>query len=239
MVTAAAADGLVPSSSGSAREEEAEGLQDDIVSMAKSQHIAMHQSIKLLPGRLEFLRLSLAHQPTALRHQRQSVGQLHALVGGVGPTRFSFSPLLRPGAHILGGYVAAQGRSDASPLCLNSGTGEEVVRSGDVRPRRVAAVQLCMSLPKVLRLCNGVNEDIFNKKEVEYSLVWADFVRRIMLARVARRPHPAALAELAGARLHRTTPLRTCERDQRGRCTRNPSDGAAGLVGLGVCKMRT
>jgi hypothetical protein len=31
-VTAAAADGAVPSSSGSAREEEAEGLQEDIVS---------------------------------------------------------------------------------------------------------------------------------------------------------------------------------------------------------------
>jgi hypothetical protein len=59
-------------------------------------------------------------------------------------------PLLRPGAHILGGSAAAQGRSDASPLCLNSGTGEEVVRLGDVRQRRVAAVQLCISLQKVL-----------------------------------------------------------------------------------------
>jgi hypothetical protein len=110
---------------------------------------------------------------------------------------------------------------------------------GDVRPRRVAAVQLCMSLQKVLRLSNGVNEDIFNKKEVEYSLVWEDFVRRIMLARMARRPRPAAPAKLAGARLHWTTPLHTCERDQWGRCTRNPSDNAAGLVGRGVCKMRT
>jgi hypothetical protein len=153
--------------------------------------------------------------------------------------RFFFSPLLRPGAHILGGSAAAQGRSDASPLCLNSGTGEEVVRPGDVRPRRVAAVQLCMSLQKVLRLSNGVNKDTFTKKEVKYSLVWVDFVRRIMLARMARRPRPAAPAELAGARLHRTNPLRTCEKDQRGRCTRNPSDGAAGLVGRGVCKMRT
>jgi hypothetical protein len=34
MVTAAAADGPVLSSSGFAREEEAEGLQDDIMSMA-------------------------------------------------------------------------------------------------------------------------------------------------------------------------------------------------------------
>jgi hypothetical protein len=34
MVTAAAAAGVVSSFSGSAREEEAEGLQEDIVSMA-------------------------------------------------------------------------------------------------------------------------------------------------------------------------------------------------------------
>jgi hypothetical protein len=194
----------------------------------------MHQSNKLLPGRLEFLRLSLAHQPTALWHQRQSAGQLHALVGGVGPTRFFFSPLLQPGAHILGGPAAAQGRSDASPLCLYSGTGEEVVRPGDVRPRRVASVQLCMSLQKVLQFSIGVNEDIFNTKEVEYLLVWADFVRKIMWARTARRPRLAAPAGLAGARLHLAIPLRTCKKDQRGLCTRIPGDGAAGLVGRGA-----
>jgi hypothetical protein len=74
MVTAAAANGAVSSSSGSAREEEAEGLQEDIVSTTQYQHIAFQQSSKLLPGRFEFLRLSLAHQPTALRHQRQSAG---------------------------------------------------------------------------------------------------------------------------------------------------------------------
>jgi hypothetical protein len=78
MVTAAAADGAISSSSGSAREEEAEGLQEDIVSTTQYQHIAIQQSSKFLLGRLEFLHLSLAHQPTALRHQRQSAGQLHA-----------------------------------------------------------------------------------------------------------------------------------------------------------------
>jgi hypothetical protein len=77
MVTAAAADGAVSSSSGSAQEEEVEGLQEDIVSMTQYQHIAIQQSSKLLLGRLEFLRLSLAHQPTALRHQQQSAGPLH------------------------------------------------------------------------------------------------------------------------------------------------------------------
>jgi hypothetical protein len=31
-----------------------------------------------------------------------------------------------------------------------------------------------------------------------------------------------------------TIPLRTCEKDQRGLCTRIPGDGAAGLAGSGV-----
>jgi hypothetical protein len=163
MVTAATAARVVSSFSGSAREEEVEGLQEDIVSMTQYQHIAIQQSSKLLPGRFEFLRLSFAHQPTALRHQRQSAGQLHALLGGVVPTRFSFSSLLRLGAHIPDGSAAAQSCSNASPLCLNSGTGEEVVWLGDVGSRRVATVQLCVPLQKVLQLSNGVTEVIFNK----------------------------------------------------------------------------
>jgi hypothetical protein len=41
MVTDAAADGVVSSFLGSTREEEAEGLQEDIVSMTKYQHMAI------------------------------------------------------------------------------------------------------------------------------------------------------------------------------------------------------
>jgi hypothetical protein len=41
MVTAAAADGAVSSSSGSVWEEETEGLQEDIVSTSQYQHIAI------------------------------------------------------------------------------------------------------------------------------------------------------------------------------------------------------
>jgi hypothetical protein len=44
MVTAAAADGAVSCSSGSAWEEEAEGLQEDIVSTTQYQHIAIQQN---------------------------------------------------------------------------------------------------------------------------------------------------------------------------------------------------
>jgi hypothetical protein len=76
-------------------------------------------------------------------------------------------------------------------------------------------------------------------KEVDYSLVWVDSVRKTVWARMAQRPHLAAPAELAGARLHLANPLRTCEKDQRGLCTRIPGDGAARWVGRGVCKMRT
>jgi hypothetical protein len=49
MVTAAMADGAAPSSSGSAREEEAEGLQEDIVSTTHYQHIAIQQDNSKYP----------------------------------------------------------------------------------------------------------------------------------------------------------------------------------------------
>jgi hypothetical protein len=41
MVTVAEADGAAPSSSGSAREEEVEGLQENIVSTSQYQHMAI------------------------------------------------------------------------------------------------------------------------------------------------------------------------------------------------------
>jgi hypothetical protein len=166
MVTAAAADGLVLSSSGSAREEDVEGLQKDVVSTTQYQCIAIQQISRLLPGRFEFLRLSFEHQPMALRHQRQIAGQLHALLGGVVPTRFSFSFFPRLRAHVIGGPAAALSCSNASSLCLNSSTREEVVWSGDVGPRWIAAVQLCVSLQKVFQLSNGVTEFDFNKKKL-------------------------------------------------------------------------
>jgi hypothetical protein len=89
----------------------------------------------------------LPHYPTTLWHQRQSAGQLHAWLGGVVPTRFSFSSLLRLGA----GPAAVLSCSTASPLRLYNGAGEEVVWPGDVGSRRIAAVQLCVSLQKVFQ----------------------------------------------------------------------------------------
>jgi hypothetical protein len=105
-----------------------------------------------VPGGLDFLRFLLPHYPMTLRHQRQSAGQLHAWPGGVVPTRFSFSSLLRLGAHILCGPAAALSRSNAGPLRLNSSAGEEVVRPGDIRSRRVASIQFCVSLQEVFPL---------------------------------------------------------------------------------------
>jgi hypothetical protein len=93
-----------------------------------------------VPGRFDFLRLPLSHYPTTLRHQRQSVGQLHDWLGGVVPSRFSFSFLLRLGAHILCGPAAALSCSYASPFGFYSGAGEEVVRPGDIGSWRVAVV---------------------------------------------------------------------------------------------------
>jgi hypothetical protein len=118
-----------------------------------------------VPGGFDFLCLPLLPYPMTLRRQRQSAGQLHDWLRGVVRTRslFSFHPRLR--AHVLGGPAAALSCGNASPLCLNSGTGEEVVWPGDVGPRRIAVVQLCMSLQKVLQLSSGVTEIVFNKKK--------------------------------------------------------------------------
>jgi hypothetical protein len=153
--------------------------------------------------------------------------------------RFSFGSFPRLRAHALGGLAAALSYSKVSPLGFNGGSGEEMVWLGDVRSRRVATVQLRVSLQEVLQLSNGVTEVILSKKEVEYLLVWADFMWKTMWARTARHPHLSAPAELVGARLHLANPLRTCEKDQRGLCTQILGDGAAGWVGRGVCKMRT
>jgi hypothetical protein len=120
----------------------------------KHDIISMHGNAirqQQVPGRFDFLRFWLPHYPTTLWHQRQSVGQLHAWLGGVVPTCFSFSSLPHLGAHIFCGPAAALSCSKASPLCLNSGAGEEVVQSGDVESRRIAAVQLRVSLQEVLQ----------------------------------------------------------------------------------------
>jgi hypothetical protein len=93
-----------------------------------------------VPGRFDFLRLPLPHYPTTLWPQWQSVGQLHDWLGRVVPSRFSFSFLLRLGAHILYGPTAALSCSYASPFGFYSGAGEEVVRPGDIGSWRVAAV---------------------------------------------------------------------------------------------------
>jgi hypothetical protein len=85
-----------------------------------------------------------------LRHQWQSIGQLRDWLGGVVPSHFSLSFLLRPGAHILYGPAAALSCSDTSPFGFYSGAGEEVVQPGDIRSWRVAAVQFCVSLQKAL-----------------------------------------------------------------------------------------
>jgi hypothetical protein len=134
------------------------------VSIQCYRHMATRQNSKLVPGGLDFLRLAFVHQSMALRHQWQCTGQLHALLGGDVTTCFSFGFLPCSRAHVLGGPAAVLSCSNASSLGLNGGTREEVVRSGDVRPRRVATVQLRVSLQEVLQLSNGVIEVVFSKR---------------------------------------------------------------------------
>jgi hypothetical protein len=152
MVTVAAVAGLALSPSGLARAEDAEGLQVDGISTTQHQGNTLQQASRLLPGGLEPLHLALARQSMALRHRRQSAGQLHALFGGVVPACFSFGSFSRLRAHAFGRLAAALSCSKASPLGFSGSRGEEVVRSGDVRSRRVAAVHLRVSLQRVLQL---------------------------------------------------------------------------------------
>jgi hypothetical protein len=107
----------------------------------------MQQASKTVPGRFDFLRFSLAHDPMTLRHQRQSYSQLHGWPRGVVPSRLPFS---FQGALVFRGFAAVQSLGYASPLCCNSGAGEQVVWPRDVGLWRVAAVQFRVSLQKVL-----------------------------------------------------------------------------------------
>jgi hypothetical protein len=165
MVTAAAVAGLALSSSGSARAEDAEGLQVDVISTTQHQGNTLQQTSRLLPGGFEFLRLALAHQSMALRHRWQSASQFHALIGGVVLAHFSFGSFSRLRAHAFGGLAAMLSCSKASPLGFSGSRGEEVVRSGDVRSWRVAAVQLRVSRQRVLQLRNEAKVVIFSKKK--------------------------------------------------------------------------
>jgi hypothetical protein len=140
MVTVVVADGAAPTSSGSVLEDEAEGLQVNTISTSQYQYTAIQQSSKSVPGRFDCFSFPLPHQPTTLRYQRKSFGQLHGWLGGVVPSRLSFSFFLHLGALVLCGVAAMQSLGYASPLCFDSGAGEEVVRPGDVGSRWVAAV---------------------------------------------------------------------------------------------------
>jgi hypothetical protein len=144
--TAVVADGAAPASLGSVLGEEVEGPQMDTVSMQPCRCSSIQQSSKPVPGRFDFLRLSLAHHPTTLRHQGQSFGQLHGWPGGVAPSHLPFSFLLHQGALVFRGLAAAMSCSYSSPFCFGSGAGEKVVWPRDVGLWRVAAIQLCVSL---------------------------------------------------------------------------------------------
>jgi hypothetical protein len=88
-------EGANPTSSHSDSGGEAEGLQTDTVSGQQYRYLAIQQGSKLIHGRLDYLRFSLAHNPTTLRDRRQSFGQLHGWSGGVVPPRLPLGFLLR------------------------------------------------------------------------------------------------------------------------------------------------
>jgi hypothetical protein len=102
-----------------------------------------------IPGGLDFLRFSFAHNPATLRHRRQGVGQLHGWSRGAASTLLPLSFFLHQGASAFGGFATGQSLSYSSPLGFGCGAGEEVVWLTDVGLWRVALVQLCVPLQKV------------------------------------------------------------------------------------------
>jgi hypothetical protein len=87
-------------------------------------------------------------------------------LGGNGGSRvrsfFGFFPRLR--AHTFSGLVAALRRSKASLFGGRDRRREEVIRPGEVRLRRVAAVQLRVPLQEVLQLSTGAVAEFFSER---------------------------------------------------------------------------
>jgi hypothetical protein len=78
--------------------------------------------------------------------------------------RFSFGFSSRLRVHAFGGLTAALSCSKASLLGCHGCRREEVIRLGEVRLRRVAAVQLRVSLQKVLQFSTGAVADFFSER---------------------------------------------------------------------------
>jgi hypothetical protein len=87
-------------------------------------------------------------------------------LGGSGGNRarasLGFFPRWR--VHVFGGVVAALDRSEASLLGRRDRRRKEVIRSGEIRLRRVAAVQFRMSLQQIPQFSVGTVVDFFGKR---------------------------------------------------------------------------
>jgi hypothetical protein len=96
----------------------------------------------------------------ALNHSKAS----H--LGGSGGSRAwtSLGSFPRWRVHAFSGLVAALSHSKASLLGCRGCRRKEVIRSGEVRLRRVAAVQLRVSLQEVLQFSTGAVADFFSER---------------------------------------------------------------------------
>jgi hypothetical protein len=95
------------------------------------------------------MRFPFAHYPTTLQDQRQSFGQLHGWSWGVVPSHLPFGFPFHHGAPTFSGLAVGQSLGCLSPFRFGCGTGEKVVRSGDVGLWWIALVQLYVSLQKI------------------------------------------------------------------------------------------
>jgi hypothetical protein len=120
----------------------------------------------VVPARLPhgpFARLR-AHAPGGLAAalNRSMASRLGGNGGNRARTPLGFFP--RWQVHAFGGLVAALGRSKASLLGRRDCRRKEVIPSGEVRLRWVAAVQFRMPLQKVPQFSTGAIVDFFGKR---------------------------------------------------------------------------
>jgi hypothetical protein len=93
--------------------------------MQQFRYLTIQQGSNFIPGGFDYMCFPFAHNPTTLRDQRPSFGQLHGWSGGVVPSRLPFSFPFRQGALDFRCFVAWLSFGCLSPLCFYHARWEE------------------------------------------------------------------------------------------------------------------
>jgi hypothetical protein len=146
-----------------------------------------------IPGGLNFLRLSFAHDSATLQDRGQGVYQLHRWSGGLASARLLLGFFLPQGASAFRGLTAGQSLGYSSPLGFGRALGRRWSGRG---------MSGCGGYLRYTSVCSyrrfsvssGRTEFCFQQKVVKYSPVLEDFARKIVLGRRRGRSHPTAPA---------------------------------------------